>query len=198
MVILTLSVHAVDLFIVQVFIQAGSSLRLSSLLRLMLSSSDAMMFTDAAGRIVHANAAWALVTGYDLSTVQGQTCSLLHGAATDKDVIRLSSELLQQLVSTATASARETKASTTADATADAADANEAAAVAPSSAQSFDAASALRSAVFGVEQSCCASRDHVQMSVINYRKDGTPFFNRVTIVPIRGGYMTSGEQRRVD
>ena len=65
-------------FMFQYFYSHGEKLRLSNLLRLMVSSKDALVLTDKVGRIVHANKAWSDLTGYHLRDVEGKTCKFLQ------------------------------------------------------------------------------------------------------------------------
>jgi PAS domain S-box-containing protein len=56
-----------------------ASIRLSDLVRLMLSFSLALCLTDVQGRLVLVNSGWVEVTGYNLREVEGSTCKILHG-----------------------------------------------------------------------------------------------------------------------
>ena len=62
-------------------------------MRLMLTCVDAMVLTDNHGKIVHCNRQWVELTGYFLSEVEGQYCSLLQGSMTDHAETRRCSEL---------------------------------------------------------------------------------------------------------
>lgn len=65
-----------------------ATIRLSDLLRLMLSCKDAMVLTDKRGRIVHCNGAWVELTGHTLTDAEGLDCDILHGSMTDSSEIR--------------------------------------------------------------------------------------------------------------
>lgn len=69
------------------FLRFGDTLRLSNLLRLMLSSQDAMILTDKHGRILHVNPQWVALTGYELNDVEGQTNKILQGRETDRSIV---------------------------------------------------------------------------------------------------------------
>ena len=70
------------------FLQTIASLRLSDLLRLMLSCTNAMVLTDKSGYIIHCNKEWCFLTGYCLREVEGKQCgSILHGTMTDIDEV---------------------------------------------------------------------------------------------------------------
>lgn len=77
----------------QNFEQSGRDIRISDLLRLMLTCVDAMVLTDKMGRIVHCNREWVELTGYTLSEVEGSDCRLLQGSMTDHVETRRSKEL---------------------------------------------------------------------------------------------------------
>lgn len=70
-------------------------MRISDLLRLMLTCVDAMVLTDTEGKIVHCNRQWVELTGYSLREVEGSTCSLLQGSMTDLVETRRSAALLR-------------------------------------------------------------------------------------------------------
>ena len=70
-------------------------MRISDLLRLMLTCVDAMVLTDSEGKIVHCNRQWVELTGYTLSEVEGSTCSMLQGSMTDQVETRRSAALLR-------------------------------------------------------------------------------------------------------
>ena len=76
----------------QNFEQSGKDIRISDLLRLMLTCVDAMVLTDKMGRIVHCNREWVELTGYSLSEVEGSDCRLLQGSMTDHAETRRSKE----------------------------------------------------------------------------------------------------------
>jgi len=69
------------------FLRFGDTLRLSNLLRLMLSSQDAMILTDNHGRILHVNPQWVELTGYELNDVEGQTNKILQDRETDMTIV---------------------------------------------------------------------------------------------------------------
>eukprot|EP00599_Poterioochromonas_sp_BG-1_P006423 CAMPEP_0173145878 /NCGR_PEP_ID=MMETSP1105-20130129/8154_1 /TAXON_ID=2985 /ORGANISM="Ochromonas sp., Strain BG-1" /LENGTH=532 /DNA_ID=CAMNT_0014059961 /DNA_START=423 /DNA_END=2021 /DNA_ORIENTATION=- len=70
------------------FYNFGHTLRLSNLLRLMLSCNNAMILTNKDGRIVHVNTAWCQLTGYSLIDIEGKTCKFLQGPDTDHDLTK--------------------------------------------------------------------------------------------------------------
>lgn len=113
------------------FFRSGNGLRLSNLLRLMLSSHSALVLTDKDQRIVHVNSAWCQLTGYEITDVEGKKCNVLNGPESD------------------------------------------------------------RKAIDDCRQALVEFRPY-QMTLINYRKNGEKFMNKVIIVPIRGGYLNSG------
>jgi PAS domain S-box-containing protein len=79
----------------QSFERSATAVRISDLLRLMLTCVDAMVLTDIEGKIVHCNRQWVELTGYSLSEVEGSTCSLLQGSMTDLIETRRSAALLR-------------------------------------------------------------------------------------------------------
>jgi PAS domain S-box-containing protein len=80
----------------QSFERSATAVRISDLLRLMLTCVDAMVLTDVQGKIVHCNRQWVELTGYALSEVEGSSCSLLQGSMTDLIETRRSAALLRQ------------------------------------------------------------------------------------------------------
>jgi PAS domain S-box-containing protein len=70
------------------FTKSATTVRISDLLRLMLSCSDAMVLTDKKGRIIHCNRQWVELTGYTLSDVEGSSCGFLQGSMTDYNEIK--------------------------------------------------------------------------------------------------------------
>jgi PAS domain S-box-containing protein len=62
-----------------------------SLLRVLAQNSfDSILITDAStdGRIIYANRAFKILTGYDPAEVIGKTPRILQGPGTDRNVIR--------------------------------------------------------------------------------------------------------------
>lgn len=120
-------------FSLQVFLRATATIRLSDLLRLMLSCSDAMVLTDKYGRIVHCNRPWVRLTGHSLTDAEGLKCDILHGSMTDSSEVRRCHGLHR------------------------------------------------------------LSKSSVS-TVVNYRKDGLMFTSSITTTPIRGAYMSEGNE----
>eukprot|EP00981_Chlorochromonas_danica_P001806 scaffold385_cov182-Ochromonas_danica.AAC.5 len=112
------------------FYHFGDTLRLSNLLRLMLSCTNAMMLLDNQGRIVHVNVAFTQLTGYELDDIEGQTSKILQGAETNDVLIRQCQHAME-------------------------------------TAQTFE------------------------MVVYHYKHNGDRFLDRLTMVPIRGGYLNA-------
>ena len=81
--------------LLQSFERSATAVRISDLLRLMLTCVDAMVLTDSEGKIVHCNRQWVELTGYTLSEVEGSTCSMLQGSMTDQVETRRSAALLR-------------------------------------------------------------------------------------------------------
>eukprot|EP00596_Hydrurales_sp_CCMP1899_P002096 CAMPEP_0119033450 /NCGR_PEP_ID=MMETSP1177-20130426/492_1 /TAXON_ID=2985 /ORGANISM="Ochromonas sp, Strain CCMP1899" /LENGTH=491 /DNA_ID=CAMNT_0006990203 /DNA_START=161 /DNA_END=1636 /DNA_ORIENTATION=- len=75
------------------FAKSATTVRISDLLRLMLSCSSAMVLTDKIGRIIHCNRQWVELTGYTLSDVEGTSCGFLQGSMTDHNEIRRCNKL---------------------------------------------------------------------------------------------------------
>ncbi len=71
-------------------------MRLSNLLRLMLSSQDAMGLLDSSGRFIHVNVAWSTFTGYELNELEGHTLALLEGPETDVNAVKLYREAMEE------------------------------------------------------------------------------------------------------
>ena len=68
----------------QTFVESLSGVRISNLLRLMLTCLDAMVLTDRNGKIVHCNREYADLTGYTLKDIEGlDNATLLSGSMTD-------------------------------------------------------------------------------------------------------------------
>ena len=71
-----------------------AGVRISNLLRLMLTCLDAMVLSDKAGKIIHCNREYADLTGYTLRDIEGQDSStLLSGSMTDFTEMRRCSGL---------------------------------------------------------------------------------------------------------
>lgn len=69
-------------------------MRISNLLRLMLTCLDAMVLSDKAGKIIHCNREYADLTGYTLREIEGQdSATLLSGSMTDFSEMRRCSGL---------------------------------------------------------------------------------------------------------
>ena len=61
----------------------------------MLCCEDALVLTDSLGRVCHANYAWASLTGYSVSEIEGFTCSFLQGPRTNaEDCFKCQQQLL--------------------------------------------------------------------------------------------------------
>lgn len=67
------------------FLRFATCIRLSDLLRFVMCCEDAMVLTDATGRVVHVNRAWSSLTGYALSEIEGMPSSFLHGPNTNTE-----------------------------------------------------------------------------------------------------------------
>ena len=69
------------------FVRISYTARLSDLLRLMVICRNPIVITDASGRILHANKGWSELTGFSLGEVEGLTCRVLQGPATDSNEV---------------------------------------------------------------------------------------------------------------
>ncbi len=109
------------------FLELATNIRISDLLRLIMICSEPMILTDHDGKILHVNKHWVDLCGYDITEIDGKTCSILQGPLTDKTQMEDTKVKMREGVAT-------------------------------------------------------------KMSVINYKKNGTTFYNNVIIAPVRGGY----------
>jgi len=160
------------------FYHFGNTLRLSNLLRLMLSCRSAMILSDAQGRIIHTNKSWSILTGYEQHEVEGKTCKVLQGEETEKEEISRCHQALyphipmpstahESRYNSANSISRSICTGTTNDTT--------------SSSGSIQS------------QSIPLNIEHrFQMIITNYKKSGEKFLNHVIIVPIYGGYLNNG------
>ena len=69
------------------FVKISYTARLSDLLRLMVICRNPIVITDVSGRILHANKGWSELTGFSLGDVEGLTCRVLQGPATDSNEV---------------------------------------------------------------------------------------------------------------